>query len=144
MGRSVGQDERGCIVERESGRQRHHEAGIDDRVRAEAAGAAEGGDVIADLQVPDAFADRLDDAGVLGARDEGQWRLHLVLVLHDQDVGEVQARGLDRDAHFAGLRLGRGQFLPDQGIDADGVLAQPGMHGSLLVFGSPRTRRCGA
>ncbi len=46
-----------------------------------------------------------DDAGVFGARHEGQGRLHLVLVLHDQQVGKVQARRLDLDQHLA--RAGR-------------------------------------
>ena len=37
---------------------------------------------------------------------KGQRRLHLVLVLHDEQVGEVQAGGLDLDEHLA--RLGGG------------------------------------
>ena len=90
----------------------------------------------ADLQVRHAVADRLDHAGVLGARHEGQRRLDLVLVLHDQQVGEVEARGLDLDQHLAGLGLGRRQLLPLQRLDADRVLAKPCMHVEPL-------RQCG-
>ena len=54
--RAVGQDERRRVVECEARRQRHDERGVDDRVRGEAAGAAERSDRIADLQVRDAFA----------------------------------------------------------------------------------------
>ena len=42
--------------------------------------------------------------------------------------GKVEAGGADRDAHFAGLRLGRRQLLPLQRLDADRVFAKPGVH----------------
>ena len=38
-------------------------------------------------------------------------------------------RHFDQDLARLGLR--RGQFFPGEGVDADGVLAEPGMHGVL-------------
>jgi hypothetical protein len=121
------------IVECEAGRQRHDERRLHHRMRAEAARAAERRDRVTDLQVRHAGADGFDHASVFGARHERQRRLHLVLVLHDQQVREVQARSADRDTHFILLRLGRGQLFPAQRLDADRVLAKPGMHGMSPV-----------
>ncbi len=101
--------------------------------RAKAAGAAQAGHALAHLQVLHAFAHRAHHTGVLGTRHKRQRGLHLVLVLHDQQIRKVQARGLDLDQHLTGLGLGRGQFFPGQGVDAHGVFAEPGMHGVSSV-----------
>jgi hypothetical protein len=97
-------------------------------MRAEAAGAREAGHVLPDLKVLDAFAYGLDDAGVFGTRHKGQGRLDLVFVLHDQQVGEIQAGRLDFNQDFAGLGLGRRQFFPGQGVYAGGIFTKPGLH----------------
>ena len=63
----------------------------------------------------------IDHARELGARHERQRRPDLVLALHDQQVGEVQAGGADCDAHLAraglrhrnGLQGGRHPELAD-------------------------------
>ncbi len=56
--------------------------------------------------------------------------------------GTLVVRTLSKAWGLAGLRLGGRQFFPDQRVDADGVLAQPGMHGCLRVAGL-RMQRCG-
>jgi len=76
----------------------------------------------------DAVADGLDDASQLAARRKRQRRLHLVFVLHDEQVGKVQARSADGDPNLPGLRLGSGHFFPDKGLDANGILTKPSMH----------------
>ena len=45
----------------------------------------------------DALADLGDHAGELAARDEGQWRGHLVRVGDHQQVGEVDGPDVDAD-----------------------------------------------
>ena len=59
---------------------------------------------------------------------ERQRRLELVLVLDDQHVGEVDARGLDRDHHFAGAGLRRGQILDDERLRRAVLLAEHSFH----------------
>jgi len=100
------------------------------RIR-EATGACEARNALPGLEVRHAFANRRDDPRVFRTRNERRRRLELVLVLDDQDVGEVQARGLDLDEHFTRLGLRRRQFLPLDRIEAGGVFAQPGMHVAL-------------
>ncbi|MCY1536104.1 hypothetical protein D9M68_715460 [compost metagenome] len=119
----------GCPVHRrETRRQGHAQLRGRQSVGAEAAGAAEAGHALAHLQVLHAFPHRAHDARVFGARHKGQGGFHLVLVLHDQQIGEIQAGGLDFNQHFARLGLGGRQFFPHQGFDADRVFAQPGLH----------------
>ena len=124
----VNHDEGRCVDRRKTGRQRHAQRSWRQRVRAKTAGARQAGHALADLEVGDAFAHRLDTASVFGTRHKGQGRLHLVLVLHDQQVGEVQTGGLDGDAHLSGARHRRGQLFPGQGVDTDRVFTEPGMH----------------
>ena len=97
----------GCGVHHSKSRwQRHAQGRARNRVATKAARATQAGHGLADLQVGDAFAHRLHDASVFRSRHKGQGGLHLVLVLHDQQVGKIQAGGLDFDQHFA--RFGRG------------------------------------
>jgi hypothetical protein len=133
VGGAVRADEGRGVVEGEAARQRHDEIGIHAGVRGEAAHAAERRDGVADLELRHAVAHRVHHAGVFRARHERQRRLHLVLVLHDQQVGKVEAGRADGDPHFARLRLRRGQFLPRQGFGADRVVADPGMHGVISI-----------
>ena len=49
-------------------------------------------------------AHREDDPGHLVPRAEGEGRLHLILALDDQDVGEIAADGLDVDQYLAWIR----------------------------------------
>ena len=67
---------------------RQHLRGVDARVGREAAGAGDGCHRLADAQVLDAGTDRIDGAGELGARNERQRRLELVLALDDQQIRE--------------------------------------------------------
>ena len=87
--------------------------------------------MLADFQVGNAFAYRLHDARIFGARHKWQRWFHLVFVLHDQQVREIQAGSLDLNQHLAGLGLRGGHFFPGQGVNADGVLTKPGMHGKF-------------
>ncbi|MOA37885.1 hypothetical protein D3C78_1595140 [compost metagenome] len=103
---------------------------------AEAAGAGEAGDALPHGQVRHPVAQGADHACVLRAGHERQGRLDLVLVLHDQQVGEVQARRFDFNQHFAGLGHGGRHLRPLQGIDAGGRGTQPSLHECLLLFSS--------
>ena len=77
----------------------------------ETAIAGHGDDAVADLQIGDAFADRIDDAGGFTARRKRQRRFELVKVLDDQRVGEIDPGGMDLDAHLALAGLGRRNVL---------------------------------
>jgi hypothetical protein len=99
---------------------------------AKPAGATQAGHGLSNLEVLDAFTHRANHPGVFRARHKGQGRLHLVFVLHDEQVGEIQAGGLYLDQDFTGLGFGGGQLGPFQGFDADGVFTQPSMHGGFL------------
>ena len=124
----VNHDEGRRIDIRKTRRQRHAQRGRCDRVGGEAAGAGQAGDVLADPQIGDASAYGPHHAGIFGAGHKRQRRLDLVFVLHDQQVGEIQARRLDFDQHFARPGLRRGQFGPAQGVNAGGGFTKPGMH----------------
>ena len=128
VGGGVNHDE-GCgIHHREARRQRHAQGCRCQGVGAKTTGAAQAGHGLAYLQVLYAFTDCLHDACVFRAGHKGQGRLHLVLVLHDQQVGEIQAGGLDFNQHLARLGLGRGSFGPGQGVDAHRVFTKPSVH----------------
>ncbi len=58
--------------------------------------------------------------------------LDLVLVLHDQQVGKVQAGGLDLQQYLAGAWLGCGLLGPLQGLDPGWVV--PCMHIVSPIF----------
>jgi len=133
VGRAVSADERRSVVEREAARQRHHELRVNAGMRREAAHSAECRHRITDLELRHAVADGIDDARVFGARNERERRLDLVLVLNDQQIREIQARGSNRHPHLAGLRLGRRQFLPRECFRADRVVANPGVHGVISL-----------
>ena len=62
-------------------------------------------DAVARLELRDAGSHRLDDACDLAARRERPRRLELVAVLDDEEVGIVDAAGLDGEQHLAGARL---------------------------------------
>jgi hypothetical protein len=85
-----------------------HSAGRRDGVGAEAAGAGQARDVLAHAQLRHAFSHGGHHAGVLGTGHERQRGLHLVLVLHDQQVGEVEAGRLDFHQHFPAFGCGAG------------------------------------
>jgi hypothetical protein len=128
VGRRIGHDEGRRIDEGKARRQRHAELRRCDGVGAEAAGAGQAGHRLADLQLRHAFAQGRHHAGEFGTGHEGQGGLVLVLVLHDQQVGKVEARRLHLDHHFARAGGGRRHFLPLQCFDADRVFAEPGLH----------------
>ena len=113
---------------REAFWQRHTQCRRGDGVGAKAARARQAGHVLAYLQVGHPFAHGLHGTGIFRARHKGQGGFHLVLVLHDQQVGEIQARRLDLDQHLARFGLGGGQLLPGEGVNAGRVLAKPCMH----------------
>ena len=87
--------------------------------------------MLSDFQVRYAFAHGLNYARVFGAGHKGQGRLHLVLVLNNQQIGKVQRSGFDLDQHLARFGAGCWQLLPAQFVYANRVLAKPGMHGVL-------------
>jgi hypothetical protein len=128
VGGGIGHDEGGRIDEAEAVGQRHAQCGRRQRVGAEAARARQAGHALAHGQVAHAFAHGLDHACILRARHEGQRRLHLVLVLHDQQIGEIQAGRLDFEQHLPGARRGRGQLRPLQLVYARGRGAKPSVH----------------
>ena len=61
--------------------------------------------LVADFPAGDLAAHRLNHASALAAGDEGQLGLELVLALNDEDVGEVQPRGLYIQPHIIGTQL---------------------------------------
>jgi hypothetical protein len=89
-------------------------------------------DAIAGIEAGHARTDRLDDARQLAAGREWQRRLELVLVLDDQDVGEVEARGFHRHYNVAVTRLGARQVAQLEQIRRAILRAQQGSHGGPL------------
>ena len=126
----VNHDEGGRIDKREPLRQGHAQVSGGQRVGGKTAGARQTGHVLAYLQVAHAFAHGLHNASVFRAGHKGQGGLHLVFVLHYQQVRKIQARRLDFKQHLALAGLGGGQFFPSQGVNAHGVFTKPGMHES--------------
>ena len=97
------------------------------------ASTAQAGHCLSHLQMCHAFTYGLHDASVFRARHKRQRRLHLIFVLNDQNIGKVQAGSLDLQQHLARFGLGCGQLGPGQGVNADRVFTEPGMH-----FESPK------
>ena len=81
----------------------------------------------------------LDDAGELRARRERQLGPHLVLALHDQQVGEVQRGRVDRDQHLVGRGLRGGALAPLQGRGAVQRFTHPGVHGDIQFLRKKRS-----
>ena len=139
MGRAVGENECGRVVERKTGRERQHCCSVCDCVGGKTPSSTERRHSVAHLQVCDIAANGIDHARVFGARNEGQRRFHLVFVLHDEQIREVQARCADCDPHLACLRLGCRHFFPDKCLDANGIFTKPSMHAGVSRRGS---RQC--
>lgn len=66
---------------------------------------------LADCEALHARTDVRDDAGELASECQWQQRLELLLVLNDQRVGVVDARGLDLDDNLSRAGCGRRAFL---------------------------------
>ncbi len=81
-----------------------------DGVVGEGAGLGAVGDARAGLQAY-AFARGVDHAGQVHADGEGRVGFELVFALEHQEVGEVEAGGLDAIADFAGAGFRRRQVL---------------------------------
>ena len=128
VGGGIGHDEGGGIDKGEVGRQRHAHGGGCQRMRGEPARARKTGHMLAHLEMFDTFAHGLHHAGVFRARHKGQGRLDLVFVLHDQQIGKVQAGSLDFQQHLAGAGLRCGLLGPFQCFDAGGGGAEPCVH----------------
>ena len=126
----VNHDEGGRIDKREPLRQGHAQVGGGQRVGGKTASTRQAGHVLAHLQVAHAFTHGLHNAGVFRAGHKGQGGLHLVFVLHNQQVRKIQACRLDFKQHLALAGLGGRQFFPGQGVNAHGVFTKPGMHES--------------
>ena len=124
----IGHDEGGGIHCRKACRQGHAQLGGGQGVGAKTARARQAGHSLTDFQMRHAFAHGFDHAGVFRARHKGQLRLHLVFVLNDQQVWEVQAGGLNFQQNLARRRGGGGQFFPGQRVNACGVFAKPCVH----------------
>src|SRR5439155_1725225 len=75
------------------------------RALREGAERHRGEDAVARGEALHAGADGAHDAGQLGARDEREGRLHLVLPAHHEDVEEVAARRPHLDGERAGTEL---------------------------------------
>ena len=112
--RAVGEPERGGCREIHRGRNGKEAARFGCHFFREGAVARDRHHAIARLERRHAVADRLDDARQLAPRRKGQRRLHLILVLDDQDVGEVDTRRLHCNHHFARTRHRRRHVLDDQ------------------------------
>jgi hypothetical protein len=140
---TVGEGERCAVLERNAWRQREQPGRVDAGMGAEASGTDERRNGVAHLELRDACSNGFDDARELRSGHERQSRLELVLVLHDQQIREIQARRADGHAHLAGSGLGRREFLPRQRFDACWLFAEPCVHRLLLVCSRLRgSRRC--
>lgn len=85
------------------------------------------------LQMGDAVAHGLHDARELRAGHERQGWLDLVLVLHHQQVGKIQACRADLDEDLARLGSRVGQFCPRLRPDASVWVGEiSGVHECLL------------
>ncbi len=84
---------------------------------------------LADLEISDAGANRVDDARHLSAGRERKRRLDLILALDLQNVEEVQTRCLIADSHLAGTRLGNRDIFQRHRLRLAPSVYAPGFHG---------------
>ena len=98
---------------------------------AESSGTRQTCDVLPNPEMSHTFTQRLNDSGVFGAWHKWQRGLHLVFVLHDQQVREIKAGSLNFDQHLTGSRLRGRKFFPDQSVDAGGCFTKPSMHADV-------------
>ncbi len=100
----------------------------------------DGGDRVADLYMLHFLAHGQDRAGHFGAGSERRRRLHLVLALDDQRVGEIDAGALDGDAHLARAHVRFLDFLEYQLLGWAQFAADDSLHrsSSFVLSGSPR------
>jgi hypothetical protein len=112
-------------------------ASSDQHLLGEAAGADQRDHRVARHEAVHAVADALHHAGDLVPGGERQRGLQLVLVLDDEQVGKVNARGAPRDEHLSARRNGRRDVLDDERLGRSPGLAQNGFHG----FAHDDTRR---
>ena len=130
---AVGHDEGRGVIEGHGVGDLHQPRGLQRQFLGHAAPAGVAQHPVADLDVGDPLADRLDDAGDLAARRERPRRLELVLILDNQHVGEVHPHRLDRHNGEAGLGLRARHVLQHQGVRAAHGLAQQRLHIRLPV-----------
>ncbi len=126
--RRVGEPERGRLREIHSGRQRQQPPRFGFHFFRERAVRRDCHHAIAGLESIHAVARRFDDARDFATGREGERRLDLILVLDDQDVGEIHARGLHRNHDFAGTRRRRLDVFDDERLGRSVGFAENGFH----------------
>jgi hypothetical protein len=104
--------------------------GVDHDVLLPGTREPDGDHALADRDVLDAVAERVDDADTLHAQHRRELRREPVAATDDVQIGGVNRRGLHPHADLAGLGLGRGTGLQAQHVRrlADGVHDE-GLHG---------------
>ena len=131
-GGGVGEQRGGADLERDRVGQLHDgQLGERDALGV-AAVEHRGRDAIADGELRDAAADGGDDARHLAARRERHGRLELVLAVRDEDVGEVDAAGLDVDQDLARRGDGLGDLVDLERGGTGERVDTNGAHGQLL------------
>ena len=117
----ISHDERGAIDGRKTSGQRHAQFGRCQGVGAKATRTRQASHGLSNLEVRDAFSQGLHKACVFRTRHKGQFGFHLVFVLNDQQVWEIQTGRLDFDQHLTGARCWSGPFFPSEGVHPDRV-----------------------
>ena len=108
VGSGINHDE-GCRIDQgEAWGQWHAQRGWSQGVGGKTASPGEAGHGLADLEVRDPLANRLNHPCIFRAGHKGECRLDLVLVLHNQQVRKIQASSMNFHQYLActGLRGG--------------------------------------
>ena len=116
VGRAINQSD--CGSHFQVGIVRHWNCliGLDNCFLGKAAAGVRAHHPIANLKLGHARADGRDRSGHLSARCKGQRRLELVLVLNDQEIGEVHAGCCNGDADFIGSGFGCRNVFDNQAL----------------------------
>src|SRR5438270_2352237 len=140
IGRSVGHNERGSLVEGHDLRYLYALFFLKDDAFRHATPVEPSDDPVSWLTLCDTISYGSDDAGDLPSRGERPRRFELIAVLDNQGIRKIYAAGFHRKEHLPSSRLRKGQVLQNERFRTTNAFTQKRFHEPSLSAATARVR----